>query len=182
MLSGYPFLAFPPIMSQVHLSVPALAPLEEEKLNGEVAQVNTVLTTSHDVHQKYLKDIFDALSQKNVEKILKVTVEDSTVCPCTDEVIEECLQKFDVRYLDWRKPDLCSDVLVRAAPNIVELTLYSSGNNAVLRGWASAGGLCSLNLVCIEHAIPTLADSSLEAQLIDIRTDDKAHHKSRPSK
>lgn len=126
MLSGYSFLEFPEVMSQVHLQVSAMALPD---------------------NQKYLLTIFDELRERGVRRILRVTVEDDFDNPCTDEVIESCIRGLDVRYIDWRKPDLCLDVLVRAAPNVVELTLYSSGSSVVLRGWASTGGVCNLNRV-----------------------------------
>lgn len=97
---------------------------------------------------KALKNIFDMLRhKKGVEQILKLTVLDNIEMPCSDEIIEYCLEGFDIRYLNWRKLDLCPEVILAKAPNLAELTLHASGNNAVLRGWASHGGLCRLDKV-----------------------------------
>jgi hypothetical protein len=56
-------------------------------------------------------------------------------------MIEKALQNLDVKYLDLNKVDLCSETIYKAAPNAKDLCLYSSGNNAVHRGWAQQGGL-----------------------------------------
>jgi hypothetical protein len=61
---------------------------------------------------------------------------DNIKMPCSDEIIEYCLDDFDVRYLNWRKLDLCVEAILANTTNLAELTLHSSGNNAVLRGWA----------------------------------------------
>lgn len=87
------------------------------------------------------------LHRKGVRRILKLTVRDNLDDPCSDEVIERCLKRFDVRYLDWQKYDLCAEVILSAAPNVVKLTLHSSGSHAVLRSWASEMTLCELNKV-----------------------------------
>jgi hypothetical protein len=94
-----------------------------------------------------LQKVFDMLRGKGVQRILKLMVRDNLRRPCSDEVIQSCLDGFDVRYLDWNKPDLCADVVLAKAPKLVELWLYSSGRNAVLRGWAGNNGLCNLNQV-----------------------------------
>jgi len=40
-----------------------------------------------------------------------------------------------------RKSDLCTETIITAAPDTREVSLYWSGNNAVLRGWSEPGGL-----------------------------------------
>ena len=92
-------------------------------------------------------NMFDMLRERGVKQILKVTVRDDHERPCTDRVIRRCLDGFDIRYLDWDKRDLCIDVVRAACPKIAELTLYSSGRQAVLRSWTAPSGLCGLNQV-----------------------------------
>lgn len=45
---------------------------------------------------------------------------------------------------DWRKPDLNIDVIIFAAPDVVTLNLYWSGNEAILKGWSSHDGIPKL--------------------------------------
>ncbi|KAJ2994552.1 hypothetical protein NUW58_g1527 [Xylaria curta] len=89
------------------------------------------------------------LRGRGVEKILKVTVDDMEK-PHRDDEIEEILagkkaqssaQSFDVEILDWRKPDLCPEMIQTATPHVRELHLQWSGNNVVLRGWSEPEGL-----------------------------------------
>ena len=162
MLSSHRYLDFTSVMSEVVLKVePILPPQEINKEGDENAPPNTSpdSTPLLNYNEIYLKEIFDAIREKKVEKILKVTVEDDIGNPCTDEVIEYCLSDLDVRYLDWRKPDLNPDVVLRAAPNVVGLKLYSKCNTA-LRGWAAPNGLCNLNLVRTSPSISLSTISS----------------------
>ncbi|PHH90671.1 hypothetical protein CDD83_2965 [Cordyceps sp. RAO-2017] len=129
-IASHSFLKFTPTMSQVYLKI-------EPQQQDDLWKSN----------MKHVINVFQELRDQNVERILKVIIRDNSHKPCTDEIIESCLSGFDVRYLDWNKPDLCPDVVLAAAPNVVELTLYSSGNTAVLPAWAASNGLCNLNLV-----------------------------------
>lgn len=74
-------------------------------------------------------------------KIVKVIVIDDREPSHTDEAIETALTGFDVEIWDWKRVDLCSEVIFNAARNVKEISLYSSGNNAVLLGWSSKDGL-----------------------------------------
>jgi hypothetical protein len=53
---------------------------------------------------------------------------------------------------------MCSTVLLKAAPGLREVHLYSSGNNAVLRSWSAEDGIpalanvSGLNILWIWHA------------------------------
>jgi len=82
-----------------------------------------------------------------VQEILEVNVIDDDKEPHSDEAIEMALKGLDVEILNWRKLDLCSDVMCNAAPNVRVVYLYSSGNKEVLRGWSSASGLARLSKV-----------------------------------
>ena len=90
--------------------------------------------------------IFDLLWKKGVRTIIKVIVEDDDETPHSDEVIEE-LAVFNIEEWDWRKIDLCSEVIYKAAENAEKVFLYSSGNNAVLRSWSGIDGLKRLGQV-----------------------------------
>jgi hypothetical protein len=62
--------------------------------------------------------------------------------PChADESIEKAMKDFDVEIWDWKRIDLNSDVIATSSKFIREVSLYSSGNKAVLMGWASPEGL-----------------------------------------
>ncbi|KAF5650767.1 intracellular serine protease [Fusarium tjaetaba] len=93
-----------------------------------------------------LGHIFNQLRSKGVETVLRVFVHDSDPdSPShSDEAIEKALQGLGVEVWDWNKTDLCTEVILTAAPQAREVHLYWSGNNAVLRGWSEAGGLARL--------------------------------------
>lgn len=85
--------------------------------------------------------IFDCLRKKGVKTILKVIIDDSVMPAHSDEAIEAALKLMDVEVWDWKKTDLCSEVIYKVASRVREVHLYWSGNNAVLRGWSEQGGL-----------------------------------------
>ena len=57
---------------------------------------------------------------------------------------------------DWRKPDLSVEVVAFAAPDVIELNLYWSGNQAILRAWSCPEGIPRLKKLkrVILHAAP----------------------------
>lgn len=76
-----------------------------------------------------------------MRRILRVTAIDYGF-PChSDALIEEALEGFQVEIWDWKKVDLCTDVIANSTKVARHISLYSSGNNAVLLGWASPDGL-----------------------------------------
>ena len=89
----------------------------------------------------YVK-VFNWLRKKGgVRKVLEANIEDDETEPHCDEAIEIALQGLDIEILNWKKFDLCSDVLWNAARDVKELFLYSSANNDVLRSWSAKDGL-----------------------------------------
>jgi hypothetical protein len=76
-----------------------------------------------------------------VREIIKVMVVDDRDPPHADSAIIEALYGFKVEEWDWKRIDLCSDIICESSPFVREASLYASGNNAVLMGWASAEGL-----------------------------------------
>ncbi|KAI2631548.1 putative subtilisin [Hypomontagnella submonticulosa] len=85
--------------------------------------------------------VFNWLWRGGVREIIKVMVVDDGEIPHADASIVEALYGFKVEEWDWKRVDLCSDVIHESSPAIREVSLYSSGNNAVLMGWASEEGL-----------------------------------------
>ncbi|KAF2275928.1 uncharacterized protein EI97DRAFT_458926 [Westerdykella ornata] len=95
--------------------------------------------------------IFKWLRENHVGSILKVTVVDDLE-PChSDQAIEACMAGFDVRVWNWYKVDLSCQVILNSARNVTNVTLYSSGNNAVLMGWSSSSGLAMLPKLKVVH-------------------------------
>ncbi|PQE17717.1 hypothetical protein CJF31_00005438 [Rutstroemia sp. NJR-2017a BVV2] len=119
---------------------------------------------------------FDWLhSEKGVEKILKVTVDDMEK-PHRDEDIEDAIggmgslkHSFDVEILEWRKLDLCPKTIKGATPNVRELHLEWSGNNSVLRGWSAIDGLPSLEMLRQIHLTYTTGTGSSRRTQENIR-------------
>src|ERR1700744_5745080 len=91
-----------------------------------------------------MKLIFDWLRSKDVKKIVKVMVVDDGNPSHGDAAIEDALRGLEVEVWDWKKLDLCTDVIAESSKKVREVSLYSSGNNAVLMGWASSEGLTNV--------------------------------------
>lgn len=85
-------------------------------------------------------EILKYLQEKGVRKIIELVVDDDQDPPHKDTIIAS-LNTFDLEIFDWKKLDLCSDTIFKAAPYAQKIVLYSSGNNAVLRSWSAADGL-----------------------------------------
>jgi len=100
-----------------------------------------------------ISKLFNWIRFHKVKKILKIVVEDRAGIPHSDQVIENCLNNFDVEIWDWRKLDLCSYTILAAAPKVRVLYLYSSGNRAVLQSWCSTSGLRILERVRYSFSI-----------------------------
>ncbi|KAK4225133.1 hypothetical protein QBC38DRAFT_457589 [Podospora fimiseda] len=91
-----------------------------------------------------METVFQWMRDSKVQSILKVAVVDDVEPSHSEESIENCVENFDVRIWNWYKLDLCCSVITRKAPRARDVTLYWSGNNAVLMGWGSPAGLPSL--------------------------------------
>jgi hypothetical protein len=89
-----------------------------------------------------LEEVFGFL--KGVHTIIKVTVNDLEPPTHTDEAIETALKNKGVEIWDWRKVDLCSEVIRKVAGDVREVHLYWGGKNVVLRGWSEEEGLPQL--------------------------------------
>jgi hypothetical protein len=91
--------------------------------------------------RKDLLYFFNWLHRKKVKHIIRLHVDESNDSLHCDEAIERALRPFRIDSLSWAKPDLDPDMLCRACPDVQELHLRWSGNNAVLRSWSEADGL-----------------------------------------
>ncbi|KAF3912211.1 hypothetical protein ABW21_db0209351 [Orbilia brochopaga] len=93
---------------------------------------------------KDAKNVFDWLYLNNVRRILRVIVVDNGENSHTDEIIINSLQRFKVETWDWRRMDLSADVIAQAAGSSVKrISLYFSGNLAVLSAWGSSSGFAN---------------------------------------
>ncbi|KAF4467266.1 Peptidase S8 S53 subtilisin kexin sedolisin [Fusarium albosuccineum] len=121
---------------------------DERELNQEDLERDlSNLTRGRGKGLEDMCDIFRWLKEGGVSSVLKLTVFDNGDPPHSDEAIEECVGGLNVRVWNWFKVDLCADVILKSAPNVKHLTLYSSGNNAVLKSWSSRGSLPSLKKI-----------------------------------
>ncbi|RFU79743.1 intracellular serine protease [Trichoderma arundinaceum] len=88
-----------------------------------------------------LVDVFDWLHKNGVRKIVKVMVIDDGDPGHADASIEKAVGRFGVEIWDWKRLDLSTEVIQNCSKDVKEISLYSTGNNAVLMGWASEQGL-----------------------------------------
>lgn len=84
---------------------------------------------------------------KGVRRIFEVRVDDLQNEPHSEEDIEKSLRRFRVTNLDWRRTDLSVYAIHRAAPQVKQLHLYSSGNLGTLDHWLGQNGLSRLKKV-----------------------------------
>lgn len=94
--------------------------------------------------------VFQQLRQKGVETILEVTIDDLEHPAHSDWAIEKAL-RFDnstrdmnIEAWNWKKVDICPDLVFSVASGATSIQLYWSGGNAVLRAWSEAEGLPKL--------------------------------------
>jgi len=101
------------------------------------------------------------LEARGVRSVLKVTVIDDVEPSHSDQFIKECLDRLNVRIWNWYKVDLCCDVILTSTKNARDVKLYSSGSNAVLKGWSSPEGLAKLKEVRLQTRSPLLCKDML---------------------
>jgi hypothetical protein len=104
---------------------------------------------------------FRWLNMKGVRHIINIHVEDLEAPAHSDESIVSCLETMIVDNLDWQRFDVDPLSISRLGSKVDstnqlrDLTLYWSGNNAVLRAWSELEGLPSLpNLTKICLHVP----------------------------
>lgn len=113
-----------------------------------------MLTDHHSegIGRQDMCDVFQWLRDCGVSSIMTVRVIDYGDVGHSDEAIEKCMKGFGVRSWNWYRLDLPCDVILTSAKEVKDVALCSSGNNAVLAGWASPSGLVKLAKVRITLA------------------------------
>ncbi|KAH8743654.1 hypothetical protein BGZ57DRAFT_808682 [Hyaloscypha finlandica] len=146
-------MLFETILASVQLPYwdPQIQKIQTPSAAGEQTGVlSNILEQSKD---PYI-GIFEWLREKGVKKIFQVDVDDTGPEPHSNAAIRQSLGKqmpdgspdgshrdFEVEVFKWKKYDICSDTVYAAVPKAKEVHLYSSGNTAILRGWACSSGL-----------------------------------------
>ncbi|KAK7403904.1 hypothetical protein QQX98_010311 [Neonectria punicea] len=134
-------LKFESILKYVALPVLSVEPRSSRNPRSLQASPKDAQSELHRTGRSDLVAVFDWLWRRGVREIIKVMVVDDGDHPHADAAIVDALYGFKVEEWDWKRVDLCSDVIYESSPAVREVSLYSSGNNAVLMGWASAEGL-----------------------------------------
>lgn len=139
-------LEFENILQYVHIPRHPFSTKANSATSGDVSDNRT--DTGAGAGRQDFKRIFDLLHEKGVKKIIRLMVDDDEVCPHTDEIIEG-LHRFEIEDWEWKKVDISSVVLQKAAAHAQQVRLWSSGNHSVLRDWSSCDGLKELKRVRI---------------------------------
>ncbi|KAI0411302.1 hypothetical protein F5X98DRAFT_380891 [Xylaria grammica] len=84
---------------------------------------------------------FFSYLKTRIKSIVYLQVDESIYHPCPDNLIESALRGLKIYTLDWRKTDLCAQVVLNAAPDVEVLHIYCSGNRGVLLSWSAPDGL-----------------------------------------
>jgi hypothetical protein len=98
-----------------------------------------------------LKLFFEDMKNRGLKSIMELQVDESIDHPCPDTVIKSTLRGLKIDTLDWRKTDMCAQVIIYAAKHVRSLHLYCSGNRAILMNWSATDGLPKLPNVSHLH-------------------------------
>ncbi|CAP73387.1 uncharacterized protein PODANS_2_7710 [Podospora anserina S mat+] len=115
----------------------------ERRSEAVVANAKTNEAMMNGKGRRDLVSVFQWLRENHVRTIKRVVVIDDSDRPHSDGAIEQALMNLDVEIWDWKKPDICSDVIYSVAPNVREVSLYWSGNAATMLGWYSNEGFAN---------------------------------------
>lgn len=119
-----------------------------------------------------LTQIFEWLKTNGVKKVVRISVLDYGDCPHPDSVIEKALASLDVEIWEWKKVDLCSDVIANSSKVVRQISLYLSGNPAVLMGWGSAQSFANRtkfpNVSSLVGSTATLCSPVVQLETIDL--------------
>lgn len=137
--NNYNFLRFEPMMADVDLNLEYSQEETRSLSNNEKEKLDMWRQD-----EENLVEFFRWLSKdKGVTSILRLTVRDNPDHYCSDHTIKKCLEYFEIRYLNWVRPNLWASS--HALPSsLIDLSLYWSGLNSVLWGWSAAEGLQTL--------------------------------------
>jgi hypothetical protein len=84
--------------------------------------------------------VFDWLRDQQVRRIIEADIDDDTEPCCTNDVVEASLKGFEVQRLHWKRIDIPCDVFYHSTSALTDLSLYWSGDKAVLDGWSGPDG------------------------------------------
>lgn len=145
----YDFLKFDSMLQFVALPQP---PQKQASLSqARLPSKKDSASIEADTRKTHYPEIFKWLKNRadgKVKTILRIIIEDDLNDPHSDEEIEETLQDIDgIEDWNWRKYDISSSTILKAAKEVKKLHLYTTGNNAVLEGWLASDGLRRLKQV-----------------------------------
>lgn len=134
-------LSFESVLGQVTLPSIKSASLQPgTDTTDEVAARRARNSTARCTTRRDAVRVFSWLRKRGVKKIIKVVVMDTNEQFHDDEAIENALAGFEIERWDWRRYDIPSNVIARATSAVEDVTLYFSGNDAVLDDWGGAEG------------------------------------------
>ncbi|GLB00822.1 hypothetical protein AtubIFM57143_010187 [Aspergillus tubingensis] len=137
------YVSFRPVLLQ---KPPGPAP--GSRLAKKLAQ-----TMKEDQGPNDLVFFFNWLYRKNVRHILKVVVHDTEDAPHSEKAIADCLSRFEIETLSWRKVDLSSQTLFNACRGLKEVYLRWSGTPSILKAWTEQDGLLRLEKLECVHLV-----------------------------
>ncbi|KAL7803582.1 hypothetical protein V8C44DRAFT_343878 [Trichoderma aethiopicum] len=80
--------------------------------------------------------MYNWLRKRGVCQVLDLSVPDRLFSPQSDEIVEKCVNSWNIRILNWRKLDLfLGRFTTKTKEHLRELHLYSSGNSSVHEQW-----------------------------------------------
>lgn len=139
---NYSFLRFEPMMADVDLNLEYSQEDMKSLPNGEKEKLE--MWRQDEVN---LVEFFRWLNKdKGVTSILRLTVRDNPDHYCSDHTVKKCLSFFEIRYLNWVRPNLWASNHTLPS-SLIDLSLYWSGLNSVLWSWSGAEGLQTLKEV-----------------------------------
>lgn len=106
-------------------------------------------------------DLFHWIRSSGTTKVFTLDVDDDGSKPHTNYAIRKALTgertdegtrekpfpTLEIKVWKWKKFDICTDTIALAAPKAQHVYLWSTGNLAVLKGWACGPGLSKLEEV-----------------------------------
>jgi hypothetical protein len=84
--------------------------------------------------------VFDWLRDQQVRRIIEVNIDDDTEPSSTNAAIEASLKGFEIQRLQWKRTDIPCDVFCNSTSALRYISLYWSGDKAVLDGWSGPDG------------------------------------------
>ncbi|GAB1318489.1 hypothetical protein MFIFM68171_08699 [Madurella fahalii] len=129
------------VLSQVTLPSIKSTPLQPgTETTNDVAARRAQYSNARRTSRRDAVRVFSWLRKRGVEKVIKVVVMDTDEHFHDDEAIENALEGFEVEKWDWKRYDIPSGVIARSTSAVEDVTLYFSGNDAILDDWGGAEG------------------------------------------